>query len=232
MANICEPNPEELEQWLQGRPQIIKDTCTRFPPYKLYAHNLGSGVVQRVYIESYYEDGRVRIGVTGEFNLLSFARGVIIDPKSLTECDLPREDECVGAIFETDEEVDLFIEFYKKYSNPFSDASLNKISIMEQLQSNQLLLSSGIKDSSGAEIIISYQEHPDFVIIEDASLRTYDPKFLPIIKTFGFQLKSDKSLRGIVSDVYNNPIKFTIRETLKIIKLIFLIVYLDHKCNE
>jgi hypothetical protein len=32
-------NPEvELEKWLEGRPQVIKDIARKYPPWKTYVH--------------------------------------------------------------------------------------------------------------------------------------------------------------------------------------------------
>lgn len=91
--------PESLalwEQWLAGRPQVIKDVAAAYPPNRLYRH---TPTGQRVFILAYSEDRTVRMAVTGTYNFLSMERqvfGVPVD--ELVECELPAPGEPLGAV--------------------------------------------------------------------------------------------------------------------------------------
>lgn len=53
----------------------------------------------RVFPLSYSEDGTVTVAVTGQFNFTVFERQVFgVSPDDLEECDLPTEDEILGAV--------------------------------------------------------------------------------------------------------------------------------------
>lgn len=98
--------PTEAQQrawrdWVAERPESIRKVAERFDPWTLY--RLGS-TGQRVYVLSFSEpgeDGKVtcRVGVSGEFNLVTFERDVFgIDPDDLEECDLPGPNEQLGTL--------------------------------------------------------------------------------------------------------------------------------------
>lgn len=106
MANIQDPNPEGLEEWLEGRPEHIKDMARAYPPWKLYRMK---DTGQRVPIYAYHENGTVTVMVLAEYNWCSFERRVFgIDLDNLEECDLPQQGEQLGT-YMTEEEADAAI---------------------------------------------------------------------------------------------------------------------------
>ena len=110
MANWYEPTDEQLAtyaEWLDERPPHVREVAERFPPWKLFRME-SSG--HRVTVHSFDEriDGTVtlKVNVTGDYNFVAFERRVFgIDPEDLTECELPAEDELLGASLTTEEEV-------------------------------------------------------------------------------------------------------------------------------
>ena len=115
-----QPTAENLaawKKWVAERPESIRKVCERFDPWTLYRLKTTG---QRVYILSFSEpglDGKVtcRVGVSGEFNLLTFERDVFgIDPDDLEECDLPGPDEQLGSL-------DLPIDIVKSYHTQYPD---------------------------------------------------------------------------------------------------------------
>lgn len=110
-------NEREWKKWVAERPESIRKVCERFDPWTLYRLKPTG---QRVYILSFSEpgaDGKVlcRIGVSAEFNLLTFERDVFgIDPDDLEECDLPKDDEQVGSL-------DLPIDVVKNLRDQYQD---------------------------------------------------------------------------------------------------------------
>jgi len=87
-------NEADLQEWLQGRPQIIRDISARLKPWKLYRMK---STGHRVTLYSIYEDGTLSVDITGDLNLISMERRVFgIDPDDLEECDRPGPDEPVG----------------------------------------------------------------------------------------------------------------------------------------
>lgn len=106
MARHTTPTDDQVaawKAWLSDRPQVIKDMVAKhgLDPWTLYRLKSTNPrvYVQRVYVVSLFEDGTVKVGVTGEFNLLTHERNVFgIDPADLEECDLPRDDEPLGSL--------------------------------------------------------------------------------------------------------------------------------------
>lgn len=102
MANIKEPTQADRrawKKWLKGRPSHVRAVAERFEPWKLYRMK-STGQRVTVYSFGEGEDKTVTLTVTitGEFNLIHFARNVFgIDPNDLEECDLPAPGEPVGA---------------------------------------------------------------------------------------------------------------------------------------
>lgn len=100
MANIVEPTKEkilEISEWVKDRPQIIKDLCGKFSPFKLYyfsQNNCSACLNFKVTIHSYKEDGTLDVLVRRNFNI-ALEDSIITDvnPELLTECDLPTEEE-------------------------------------------------------------------------------------------------------------------------------------------
>jgi hypothetical protein len=101
MARHAEPTADQIsawEAWRAERPQVIRDAIAKhgLDPWTLYRL---TSTNQRVYLVSLFEDGTVKVGVSGEFNLLTHERDVFgIDPAELEECDLPRHDEPLGSL--------------------------------------------------------------------------------------------------------------------------------------
>ncbi len=109
---IGEINNEAWEEWILERPECIHDLCRRFPPNILYKLN-GSG--NRVTVCSYNEAGTLTVDVSGEYNSVTFERQVFgVKPEDLTECDLPADDEILGAWFTEDDEILGLIEIMKQ----------------------------------------------------------------------------------------------------------------------
>lgn len=106
MAILHEISREQAE-WIEERPQVIKDLIEKVPPNRLYLLKQSG---HRVFPYSYSEDGTVTVCVSGEYNMLSFERLVFgIAPDDLEECDLPSEGEILGAVLTDENEVMNFI---------------------------------------------------------------------------------------------------------------------------
>lgn len=89
---------EEWEQWLESRPPQIVEVARRYPPWELF--RMDSGHRCTVYSYGEEEGGGVSltVSVTGEYNLVVFNRNVFgVSPDELTPCDLPADDEILGA---------------------------------------------------------------------------------------------------------------------------------------
>jgi hypothetical protein len=116
MANIHEVTPEMEEgwgAWVKSRPERVRELIeTRgFAPWKLYRmKSTGHRVVLHAFDEELSDKVTLKVKVLGRFNLVHFDRIVFgIDPGDLEECDLPAEDEPLGAVL-TNEEVGKAIE--------------------------------------------------------------------------------------------------------------------------
>lgn len=120
MARHYEPTPEDVEgyqQWLAERPPEVRAVAERFNPWTLYCYKLTG---QRVFFLGCDEVRRVgggpievtvRIGVTGQFNLVAFDRNVFgVKPDDLEECDLPSPDEPVGAFLTDPADIAAYIQ--------------------------------------------------------------------------------------------------------------------------
>jgi hypothetical protein len=111
MAKVAEMNEAAMAEWLEERPQVIKDMATRHPPNLLYRMK---STGHRVTLYSYSEDGTVSVIVSGRYNLLTFERKVFgVNPDDLEECDFPPSDEPVGAMLTEDADVREFIDAAK-----------------------------------------------------------------------------------------------------------------------
>jgi len=116
MAVIYKMDESKFDKWLATRPEVIKDLGRKFRPNKLYLLK-ESG--HRVYPVSYFEDGTLRVAVSGEYNAVMFDRTVFgIKPEDLEECDLPPRDAFLGTALTEQEDIDAFGEYlraeYKK----------------------------------------------------------------------------------------------------------------------
>jgi hypothetical protein len=123
MANLMVMTPEEeaagekrWQEWLEDRPQVIKDLGARFKPWKLYRLN---STKHRVTVLSFFEDGTLTVNITGEYNLVSMERSVFgIQPDDLEECDLPRPDEIVGVYLTEKEQLLMVNRRRAEFGNP------------------------------------------------------------------------------------------------------------------
>jgi len=59
---------DSFEQWLEGRPQIIRDMGASHPPDKRYALMHEHGLRQIGFIHSYSEDGTVTVDFPEEWD--------------------------------------------------------------------------------------------------------------------------------------------------------------------
>jgi len=92
MAKVADLNDSWFDS-VAERPLVIQEMCRRYPPNLLYYLNPPG---QYVTIYSYFENGTVCVNVMGDFNHLLFPRCVFgIDPKHLTECEIPDEEGSV-----------------------------------------------------------------------------------------------------------------------------------------
>ncbi len=107
---VKQPTPEEEQGWKDwlaepGR-EPIREVASRFDPWTLYKLKTTG---QRVFILSFSEPDMTinqtiqkitcRVGISGQFNLVTFERAVFgINPDDLEECDLPGPDEPVGTM--------------------------------------------------------------------------------------------------------------------------------------
>ena len=109
MANHYEPTPEQeadWQQWLAGRPEVIRKVASRFSPWMLYRMK---STGHRVVITSYSETDPVTltVAVLGRFNRVTMERRVFgIDPDDLEECPLPGPDEELGSTFTQEQAVE------------------------------------------------------------------------------------------------------------------------------
>lgn len=97
------PTPEQERLWKEwlDKPEHakIRAAAERLDPWTLYRLKTTG---QRVYLLAFTDpggDGKVtcRVGVSGEYNLVTFERDVFgVDPDNLEECDLPGPGEVVG----------------------------------------------------------------------------------------------------------------------------------------
>ena len=103
MATLFEIESETFEAWVKERPAIIRKMIKSHPPNLLYCM-ASSG--HRVVIYSYSENETVAVAVLGKYNRVTFERRVFgIKPSELTECDLPPEDEELGAELSSKKEI-------------------------------------------------------------------------------------------------------------------------------
>lgn len=101
MARIEEPSAEheaEWKSWVADRPSAVRAVAERFDPWSLYRMK---GTDQRVTVYSFSEGPTVTltVNVLADFNLLVFERQVFgIDPDDLEPCEIPAQNEPVGAV--------------------------------------------------------------------------------------------------------------------------------------
>ena len=113
-------NEREWKKWVLERPACIREAVAKYKldPWTLY--RMPSG--HRVYLLSLSDPDatknqqvRCRVGVSGEFNVVTFERDVFgVDPAELVECDLPKPDEQVGSL---DLPIDVVKNLHEKYKD-------------------------------------------------------------------------------------------------------------------
>lgn len=105
MARFEEPTPEQLagwREWVASRPDSVRTVAERLDPWSLYRMK---STGDRVTIASFYEDGTVKVNITGEFNSgLLFDHSVFgIEPDDLEPCALPSPSETGGTLMTPDD---------------------------------------------------------------------------------------------------------------------------------
>lgn len=111
MAKIAEIDEEAWNKWVSTRPVIIQELCRKYPPDRLY---LLKPTGQRATIVSYSEDRSITVNITGDFNCHIFDREVFgIKPEDLEECDLPDDNDILGAALSDPKDVDDYIRIIK-----------------------------------------------------------------------------------------------------------------------
>ena len=85
MAKIIEIDEIGWRRWVNSRPEVIQKMCKSHPPDRLYKLTTTD---HRCNIYSYDENGTMTVQVTGQYNVVAFARSVFgIKPEELVECD-------------------------------------------------------------------------------------------------------------------------------------------------
>lgn len=103
MANWYEPTEEHLakfNEWLDSRPEHLREIIARFPPWALFRMR-DTGHRVTIYCVSEHGDGSVSlvVDVTGRFNFVAIERRVFgIDPDNLEPCELPEAGEPLGSL--------------------------------------------------------------------------------------------------------------------------------------
>lgn len=112
MAKHGEMDEKMFAEWVATRPDCIKELIAKLPPDRLYLLKSSN---HRVTIYSYNEDGTVSVSVSGDYNRVIFERNVFgVKPEDLEECDLPSDDEPVGAILTDDNDIDRMVDIMRK----------------------------------------------------------------------------------------------------------------------
>lgn len=112
MALLGDDDPTERADWKawvaeRAHLPLLVEATKRMPPGRLYRDTETN---LRGFPIAYSEDGTVRVAFTGEYNLITFERQVFgIDPGRFVECDLPLDDEPLGVVLTTHEEIEGFI---------------------------------------------------------------------------------------------------------------------------
>jgi hypothetical protein len=106
MARFYTPTSEQEEgwkEWVSERPAAVRAVAERFDPWSLYRLK-SSG--HRVSVYSFSEGPPVTltVAVLADFNAVMFERQVFgILPDDLEPCELPAENEVVGALMSQEE---------------------------------------------------------------------------------------------------------------------------------
>lgn len=118
MARFRDPDDSEIQEWhewLESRPLDIREIAKRFEPWGLYRMK-STGHRVTIYSLEKQEDGRIslKVNVMGEFNAVAFERQVFgVDPNDLEPCELPSEQEELGAALTEESDVRDYIDFIR-----------------------------------------------------------------------------------------------------------------------
>lgn len=105
MAEIFPLDEDAWLAWANERPECIRELARSLRPNLLY--RMGESG-HRCTLYAICEDGTVKVNVTGEYNWVEFDRTVFgVDPKTLTECDLPGPDEMLGTLLTDPVDIEL-----------------------------------------------------------------------------------------------------------------------------
>lgn len=101
---IVEPTKAQeraWRKWVGGLPPIARATAAKLDIWTLYRMK---DTGQRATIAAIQDDGKVRVDITGQYNMVMFDRSVFgIDPGNLEPCDVPGILERTGVILSDDE---------------------------------------------------------------------------------------------------------------------------------
>jgi hypothetical protein len=107
MTRVVQPTKEqeaEWREWVESRPPVVRAVAEKLDPWTLYRLNCK----HRVSIVSIFEDGTVKVNISGRWNAIIAERQVFgIDPNDLEPCDPPGPDEPVGALMDLEDAVRL-----------------------------------------------------------------------------------------------------------------------------
>jgi hypothetical protein len=110
MAELYELDEEDHE-WINSRPDCVREMCRICPPNKLYRMKSTGQIVT---LCSYNENGTVTVTVGGAFNAVIIERDVFgVDIFDLEECDFPPEEKVVGVCFTEESDIDAFGEMVR-----------------------------------------------------------------------------------------------------------------------
>lgn len=105
MAKVFEPSEDELKDWAEWLKEhsVVREVAEKFPPWELFRLK---STGHRARVSAYFEDGTVQVAITGEYNLIAFARNVFgINPDDLEPCDLPAPGEKLGVTMTPEEQL-------------------------------------------------------------------------------------------------------------------------------
>lgn len=113
MAKVCEIDEKQWQEWVATRPPEVQALCIRLPPDRLYRMK---STGNRVTLYSYSENDTVTVNVLAAYNALTFERQVFgISPDDLEECELPGQDEPVGALLTDRADIDEFVDVMRPH---------------------------------------------------------------------------------------------------------------------
>jgi hypothetical protein len=76
---------KEFREWLETRPQSVKDLAAKYHPYATYRYKIENKLCT---LYSYRENGTVVITIFDEVSLKAIERVSDVNPEDLEECDV------------------------------------------------------------------------------------------------------------------------------------------------